>query len=489
MMNVAKRIFIITFLAGITCLSATAQQRFTDFESGVPSYFSTTSSTSLTTSLTTSSDHVKDGIKALKWSATNGNKITATDLNIPASELGSYDPNSAQLFIYSPSVSVDKLIIEFLDNNGVVQRTGTMLLNFKGWRDYHRSYRYDYSLNNNLPGFVLNQCRITYNQAPGGSGIKNLFFDNFTFIGNKDARLPGPHMALDYELFRQEVGEDPLGAYLQKKNITVGTASITELSSLQIVKTNYARTIGGVTPAAVTAAKTYVDNCNISRNTDGSIKGRGLLASNDRATLALIATHVQSLTRAFVKNGDTDAKAKLLLFTECIIDQGVSEGGRNDFPQSTYTEIRIFNIGFLEALTIYPEQLRIDVIKLLKWSNEYNKIYDPNFIPGQNTDFLHVKLAFLFETALSLTSVDETVNDLKYAKTFLENYSLTSEGATSFHTNHTQVQMFLADIPATDKWKFFSRKPPMIMVIVLAIAVGIGITYREQLRYMYLSIS
>jgi chondroitin-sulfate-ABC endolyase/exolyase len=417
-----KRLFTTAMLlCGFFC--AGAQQRFADFESGVPSYFSTTG----TTSLTTTAEHVKSGSNALKWSAAKGDKIIATNLNISSSEVGSSTASSAQLYVYSPAVSNDTLLFEFLDNSGVVKRTGRMLLNFAGWRDYHRSYIYDYNVSNNMPAFLLNQCRITYKQVAGGSGLKTLFFDNFTFIGNTEARQPGPHMALDYQNFKQDLGEDPLGAYLKKSNVTIGTASSTELSSLQTVKAIYKRNIGSVNATAVTAAKTYVNNCGISRNGDGTIKGRGILATNNKDTLVLISTHIQSLARAANAN-DIDAKSKLLLFTEYIIDQGVSEGGRNDLATNDYTNTRTFPVGFLEALSLYPEPLRTDVINLLKWSHEYNKIYETNPVPGQNTDFVHIKLTFLFETACSLTSLDESVSDLKYLKNFLEFNALVSQG-------------------------------------------------------------
>jgi chondroitin-sulfate-ABC endolyase/exolyase len=442
-----KKLLLITMLLS-GFFGAFSQQRFTDFEGGVPSYFSTTS----TTSLTTSAEHVKSGSKALKWAAVKGNKITATSLNIPSSEVGSYSASSAQLYVYSPTVSNDTLLFEFLDNAGIVQRTGKMLLNYKGWRDYHRSYRYDYDISHNSASFLLNQCRITYKQVAGGSGSKTLFFDNFTFIGNTEARQPGAQMTLDYQYFKRDLGEDPLGAYLKKTNISIGTASAAELTSLQTVKNNYPRPIGTVTTTAVTAAKTYVNNCGISRNGDGSIKGRGILATNSPDTLMLISTHIQSLARAFINNADADAKDKLLLFTEYIIDQGISEGGRNDLATNSYTNARTFPIGFLEALSLYSEPLRTDVINLIKWSNEYNKIYDANFIPGQNTDFIHVKSNFLFEIACALRTADEAVNDIKYAKTFLENNTIIGKGnrdgikpdGTGFHHQSHQLSYMYA---------------------------------------------
>ncbi|WP_120181460.1 polysaccharide lyase family 8 super-sandwich domain-containing protein [Pelobium manganitolerans] len=389
--------------------------RFSDFEAGIPANYSTNGM-----GLTISNEHVKSGTKALKWVAQNGDQLTVNNLNISSSEIGSTISGSAQLYVYSLEASADTLLFEFLDQNNIVKRSGRMLLNFKGWRDYHRSYIYDYNNGNQQASFLLNQCRISYRKANGSPASRTLYFDNLKFIGDGDIRQPGPHMALDYPHFKIESPQNPLGAYLKKGNIAITPASPAELIGLATVKSNYARSIGNVSASAVTAAKIYVANCGISRNSDASIKGRGLLATSNPDTLVLISTHIQSLARAFLKNGDNDAKDKLLLFTEYIIDQGVAEGGRNDLATNSYTNARTFPIGFFEALPLYPEPLQTEVINLLKWSNEYNKIYELSPVAGQNTDFVHIKLTFLFETACALTSANEAVNDLKYLKNFLE---------------------------------------------------------------------
>lgn len=440
---------ILIFICIITHISfGFAQLRFTNFEANIPPNFSTNSSINLTTS----QEHFKSSTRSLKWSTINGNRITVTGLNIPSSEVGSSTSSSAQLFIYNPELGNDTLIFEFFDNNGVLRRKGVMLLNFKGWRDYHRSYRYDYNNGSESSSFLLNECRISYKSGTGNSTPKTLFFDDFEFIGNTEIRQPGPHMALDYRHFKIDSPQDPLGAYLKKNNIIIPTASSLELSGLQTVKGNYARTLGNVTSTAVSSAKTFVSNCGISRNTDGTIKGRGLLTAHNPDTLVLFSTHIQSLARAFIRNNDVDAKDKLLLFTEYIIDQGVAEGGRNDLATNAYTNARAFPVGFFEALSIYPEPLRTDVINLLKWSHEYNKIYEVNPIPGQNIDFVHIKLTFLFELACSLTSSNEAVSDLKFLKNFLERNVDISQGfrdgikpdGTGFHHKSHQMSYLYA---------------------------------------------
>ncbi|HEX7367730.1 MAG TPA: chondroitinase family polysaccharide lyase, partial [Pelobium sp.] len=417
-----KKLLLISFFVCFYVL-VNAQQRFADFENGVPSFFSTNGSVALGIS----NDHVKSGLQALKWTATKGKQLNASALGISSSEVGNSTSGAAQLYVYSPAISNDTLLFEFLDNSGLVKRSGRMLLNFKGWRDYHRSYSYDYNNGQQLPAFSLSQCRITYKPVLTSASL-TLYFDTFKFVGDTEIRQPGPHMALDYQHFAIQSPQDPLGAFLKKNNVIANTASSKEIADLMTVKSRYQRIAGSVSTSAVTAAKTYVNNCGISRNTDGSIKGRGILATYNPDTLVLISTHIQSLARAFLKNNDVDAKDKLLLFTEYIIDQGIAEGGRNDLATNAYTNARTFPVGFLEALPLYPEPIKTAVVDLLKWSHEYNKIYEINPTPGQNTDFVHIKLTFLFETACSLTSVDESVNDLKYLKNFLDGNADISQG-------------------------------------------------------------
>lgn len=442
-----KKILILNILLCASFLASA--QLFTDFENGSLTNFSTDASTSLGLS----NEHVKSGTKALEWTAEDGKKLIVTNLNIPANEVNKNASAGAELFIYNAEPSTDKLIFEFADKNGNVKRTGTMLLNFKGWRDYHRNYKKDYNNGGLMLGsdrFLLNECRITYVQGSGSTGTKKFYFDNFTFIGDTESRQPGPHMALDYHHFfiEDNSAEEPLISYLKKPNsLVIPTASPEELVSLATIRNIYTRATGPVDPSALTAAETYVANCGIGRNVDGTIRGRGMLGVSNPDSLVLVSTHIQSLARAARFNGDANAKSKLLLFTEYIIDQGIAEGGRNDMVTNSYTNVRALPVGFLEALPLYPEPLRTDVINLLKWSNDYNKIYEQNPTPGQNIDFMYLKSGFLFEIACALPD-NEAVNDLKYLKYFLERNTDISQGGrdgiksdgTGFHHQSNQVR-------------------------------------------------
>ncbi len=406
---------------------STAQQRFVDFNSSIPANWTTTSSTPLALS----SDHVKGGGNALKWTAGNGNQLKAFNLGIPSTEIASTLSGSCQVFIYSPEVSNDTLLFQFFDNTGVKRREGKMLLNYKGWRDYHRSYYYDYDNGNTMAGFVLSQCNIIY-KPQNTASVKTLYIDEARIIGDAEVRIPGPHMVLDYHHFRKNNANgqngNALETWLNIPDISVTTPSGPELTGLSQVRTNFLRTLSNVNPADLSAAKAYVQMSAIGTNTDGSIKGRGLIALHDADTLVKLSTYCGYLARGYIKNGDTDARDKLLQFTEYLLDQGLAEGGRNVLRTNSYANARNFPIGFLEALNVYTGELRSEVIKMLKWSHQFNIVYGADYIPGYNVDFLNLKSKTLFELALAEPD-SIAVRDLKCVRRFMERIIEPSMGA------------------------------------------------------------
>lgn len=123
-------------------------------------------------------------------------------------------------------------------------------------------------------------------------------------------------------------------------------------------------------------------------------------------------------------------KDALIVFTEYLIDQGLAEGGRNVLPTNSYHNARTFPLGFLDALGVYPADMRAQILAMLKWSHEYNLIYNENFITGLNTDFIHLKLETIFHLALANPTDKEVVRDMKYLSRLLENCVAISEGGS-----------------------------------------------------------
>src|SRR5690606_25668670 len=132
----------------------------------------------------------------------------------------------------------------------------------------------------------------------------------------------------------------------------------------------------------INTAKNYVTRLNISTNADGSLKGRGIYDIYNLDTLLTLSNYVAYLSRAYVKNGDSDALTKLNAFVPYLLDQGLAEGGRVITPYNNYSASRNFPVGFLEALPLLSNpQHKEALVKMLKWSLEFNQIYDDNPTP------------------------------------------------------------------------------------------------------------
>lgn len=397
----------------LSCLLAvlTAQAQTESFESSIPSTWATSGSNTLSQG----NIHYKGGTQSLKWTAVPNQVLTVSGLNVSASVVGSIYSGTAHFWLYSEEVSADTLIVDFLDSLDDVKRTARVLTNFKGWRDFHRNYATDYGGGNALAGFILKKVRFTLKKM--GTCNKIICLDEVKWSGDTEDRFPGPHMLLDADQFLKTeafAGGEPLTSWLTVPDILVGGAF-----SLNTVRTRLNRTTPTVSTAEVDAAKAYVSYCNIT-DTGGFVKGRGLLNINNQDTLVKLAGYCSALGRAYNQNNDTVARTKLILFTKHLLDQGVAEGGRNVINTNVYLNAREFTDRFLYAMPAYPDSLKAEVIKMLKWSNEYNKIYSGSFIVRNNMDLLHTKIRHMFRLALLNSNDSVATRDLKCISRFLK---------------------------------------------------------------------
>lgn len=417
-------LLVLMILVGLS--EARSQQRFFSFDSGIPASWQS----NVPGALTPSTAHLKAGAGAVQWSAQNGDYIQATGLAIPASEVNTAASGTAQIFIYSADVSTDTLLFQFFDETGVVRRQGKMLLNYKGWMEFHRSYYYDYNNGVALPSFNLSEMRITYKPSNVGN-TSVIHIDEATIIGNTEVRIPGPHVYPDYPYFVKQVTNAPYLNVLENwKNgpdQPVVAATAQELADLEVIKGRFPRKMGELLPGALDAAKNYVLSLNIHYNGDGSINGKGIPAIYKPDTLVKLSRYIGSLAKG-AKASDADALSKLLLFSEYLLREGLAEGGRIVLQTNSYPNARDFPVGFLEALPYYTPALRAEVVKMLKWSNEYSVIYGATFQEGYSVDYLNIKAPFLFELAHADPDANVAVRDIKLVKRFMERNTVPGPG-------------------------------------------------------------
>lgn len=433
-------------------LTVTRQSTLYSFDTGVPANFTTTAGSTLTSSTA----HIKSG-HSLAWNVTNGTVLTASSLSITSGQTGSTSSATAQFYIYNAVPSQDTLVFSFYTNgNPIPQRVGHMLLNFAGWRDYHRNYRYDYDNGRDIgSGFALDQMTITYKPA-NPSAAPTIYLDEFNMVGDANERQPGPHMQLDLNQFSSSgTYLQPLQYFLNPPPTTSPAATGQEQTDAATIQSRYPRSIPTVTAANVTAAENYVTGCGISRNADGSITGtRGLMYLNNLDTLVQMGNYVGYLTQAAVKNNDAAAKSNLLLFTEYLLDQGLAEGGRNSVRTNDYSHAQSLPVGFLQVVKsgMLTDTLNKGIIKMLKWSTGYNIIYNTTGNQWVETDFIYLNATFLLELAGYTSNVNDQVRDYYANSNFLGLFSNTKQGAedgfkpdgTTFHHSFNNVPYMYA---------------------------------------------
>jgi hypothetical protein len=414
--------YLLISLAGFIYTIGVAQQKYFDFESAVPSNVSSTGSP-----LSLSNEHLKDGGTSLKWAVKNGTTLILNHLNISATDIDNRNTGVAQFFIYSRNITNDTMVFRFYDKSDKLQREGHMVLNYAGWRDYRRSYKFDYNNKKELPGFALEKMEIIYKPAnPAATSI--LYLDAFTMTGAVGERAPGPHMQLDKQHLMGQV--DMLDDYLHAPNMQVTPATEQELNDAKKVNAFYLRKIPSVNAEDLIAAKRFVENCNIHRNADGSITGRGLRSLDQEDSMVQLSTYCGYLAQAAIHQSDNEAKTDLILFTEYLLDQGLAEGGPLFLHLGHYGQSLKFPTGFLQAMSLYPEELKKEVVKMLKWHVGYNRIYK-NTEADPNTDYMHLRSDFLFELAALDASANESVRDLKCISRYMGLFAQTTQGSVN----------------------------------------------------------
>ncbi len=422
-----KRILLfLILLCGANYLKA--QTVTFDGISSVPSNWTTTPPSS--GSLALSTTRFKSGMQALKWTPTNNQTLTAGSLAISSAQTVNTTTSNTRFYIYTNTNSAsDTLLVQFLNPSGAVQRTGTIVLNFTGWREYHRNLVSDYGGGNALPGFDLSAVKFTFKKKSGTTGSRQIWIDQINWVGGDNRnRYPGSHMLVDnsqFEVTSSLRGGQPLTSWLNTPDIALVTPTSTQLLGIDTLKKRYSiipttATAPNVTGAELAEARAYYKYCGPSLSSGTLNYTRGLLSDSNPDSLVKFSKYCNIFARKYFNNTTQSNLDTLTLFTRYLIDQGIAEGGRNVMETNSYTNARTFNNNFLVVVPLISDAtVKSDLVKMLKWSNEYNKIYSNQFLVRNNMDFVHLKLEYIIKLALLSSDNAEVARDLKSIGRFM----------------------------------------------------------------------
>ncbi|MDR1809751.1 MAG: chondroitinase [Prevotella sp.] len=426
----------------LSCFAFNAQgQNYTFEESAVPADW-----TAQQGSLSLSSEHYKQGAQSLCWETAGTSRLIVS----LSAAITATSGNSAFMQLYLPEATNDTLVVEFM--NGITpQRTANFLCTTRGWREFNRAYK-DYASSASV---TINALRITL--KPVGGGSRKIYFDDVHLAQTtQSGHVPGTQWLLDRTYIT--TNNTPLTLYANPTDLPLSEPSAAELSDLAKLRTSAYQS---VTPAynamQAIVARNYVNNkMNLSRNADGSIRGRVINTTAAAFTLDTITDILQRLSYlagAVENNGAADMQAAFSDYLDHVLDQGFSEGCNIAFASNSYTEPRAVFPLLLSLLPSCNDTQRAEVIKLARWMSFYGMMYEPetSYLSKNNSDVIYLFAPYMQTIAACHVGDAVAIRELKAFKRFLErnteyvpggNDMLKIDGTGFHHNTHYNNYMY-----------------------------------------------
>jgi len=402
-------------------------QNYTFEDTTVPSAWTATQGT-----LSLSGEHYKDGSQSLCWQ-TSGISV----LEVAPSSFVANTSNSAYLQIYSPSNTNDTLKVEFLYYNSA-RKTAWYLLNYKGWREFNRAYtEYASTLSSTIH-------KIRFTLFPTSGSTRKIYFDQVNFNqATESKRYAGPQWTLDKNYLTST--KTLLDLALNIRDIPITTPTSEELAGLTQLRNTLQRTPTG-TASQILEAKNYVQSLNITRNSDGSVKGNVINTTASALTAEQMTAYWKRAE--YLAAGGLNDPSTLQIFRnylDYLLDQGLGEGVNFLVPTNDYTNARTIPESIINVLSACTSDQKNEVLKLAAWLSYYGSLYNPEdtWASMLNSDLIYLFLQHQTAIALALPDNAIAVRDLKGLKRYLERnteyipggYDILKPDGTGFHHN------------------------------------------------------
>jgi len=410
------------------------------FEDEVPSQWTTQNGT-----FSLSDEHFMEGSKSLCWETTVDSESVFT-VGFQVFSSGSY---SCFFNIYSAELTENVLVVDFLDDGGVVKKTANVSMDFKGWRDFNRAYAKDFK---SLLTVNIASVKFTLKNSTGQ--IQRIFFDNANFRATTDAsRQVTDLMVLDTDYIEQ-ARRQLLTVYANFPDIESSTPTVEELAGLEKLKNVYKRIPAAADVAELRIVRNYIRALNITRNSDGSVKGDIMPSSASDLTSAFMIDITRKL-EAIAFSAQTSESDKVLFndFVDYIIDQGFVY----KFPRITYSDyntVRTLPAQLMNILPLCADEQRVEILKMVAWIIEYGFVYmdQASLTPYLNSDYFYLYIPYLYAYAIYQVDEKDAVRELKALTRFMgrsmeyttgNNEILKVDGTGFHHNTHYNAYMYV----------------------------------------------
>ena len=398
--------------------------------------------------LSISAEHYKDDNYSLKWE-TGGNNV----LEVTFPEFTTTSALGAVLQIYSTQISDAVLRVEFISSTNLTLKTANYRLNYKGWRDFTRKY-IDYAST-----AVSQQVKkVRFKVIPNTSGNNTIYFDRVIFNATiENDRVPGIQWIDDISFFATYNNTTPLTLYSFHKDITLSTATEQEIADLNLLRTRSLPKPAQPNSTVLNNARNFADGLNITRNADGTVKGKMIDNLNTALTMATMADYAQKLEAlaADFQNNLSDQAVidRFNNFFDHLIEQGIAEGCSFSIGTTDYTNARNIPNRLLNVLPVCSDSQKMELIKLVNWISYYYTMYytESDYLKNLNSDIVYLFLPYFTTAAVHHPDTDIAVRELKALKRFLDRNSryvpggkdiLKPDGTGFHHNTHYNNYMY-----------------------------------------------
>ncbi len=395
--------------------------------------------------LSISDDRSQTGTQSLCWTTLpqqqNVLRIDLVNTYLTATQVTCY------FNLYNTQAFRDgTLEVNFYSANGTQVRKATQSMNFIGWREFERRYGTDFS--QKAPTNRVAYIELVLNN-PDATATK-IFIDRVNLQGT----LGGNKYATDWSAPDATIftGEAMLKEYalIADPILPFEVPTTDEKVGLALIKSRNPITLRA---GNIDAARKFVRDLNISRNSDGTIKAKytplrdcGLV---ETTTIIEVLTRVEAL--GYAAQTSADDKQLLTDYLDYIFDQDYLFR-TTSFAASDYTLVRNLGSSFVYAFKACESQRhQTAMLSLMQWVFAYGHLYRADYLTSQNSDVIHNYIAYYLQIIANIDDKTTAVRELKGFKRYLDRASeytpgssglLKPDGSGFHHSTHYPNYMY-----------------------------------------------
>ncbi len=338
-------------------------------------------------SLAIDTNHYRLGSRSVAWNWNANDTLKITGMGFDPSLLGNYSWNTVDLSIYNTAAKPDSLKLQFFDKYNRLRYFFSVRLNYKGWYETIRSYRYNIFKPLSAPT-TTDSITTVYIIAPK-QGNGQLNFDNVNWI-YKRTGTPMTLVMPDSLVKNAGLGGgsypiyDDNTIYNLSPNVTKTIPTASEIADFMAVKASFMGDIvaaSSVTSAEIAAANSYFASQGYSLNSDGTAKGNAIWGLfTPQGPYASFTSNFKTFAYAWYLNNDTVSLNKATIMLRYFLDNGNFAGGA--YKIGTY-DSPDFYIGLaLLAEKIYAVDTALysGLANYVKWDLDYGMAWMPDTV-------------------------------------------------------------------------------------------------------------